>query len=359
MRPMRRRSAALFCALLASATPTVRGELHAQSAPPLRATPPWTVTRDPFLDLWFHCLATVGYEGFGPLTLYDDRYAGRARAEKRRMGITTIIDQKAVELHDAFVSDSAFEVLHFVPLYLSGQEPHLALANLRRALDEPNASNDGVARLIVSSLPAPRDRAAFRTFIDAADDEWRSFVRQSRAAHAMEDARFTRELQLAWDGRFARPLAWYFSAMGMTGGTIVVSPAVGSEGRIVRDADGSVVVAVSSGRRSSAISPLLASVRELAFPLLDRLHTPPDRRPTRVAAARSRDAAAVRAGALILDASDTALAVEYRRMYLDLSGGRTFESAYPIDITAESELRGLIAASARGLATRRTLYENR
>ena len=359
MRPTRRRSAALFCALLTSATPTFRGEVRAQPAPQLRNGGSWTVTRDPFLDLWFHCLATVGYEGFGPLTLYDARYADLARGEKRRMGITTSLDQRAVELRDAFVGDSAFEVLHFVPLYLSGQEPHLALANLHRALDAPSASADAVARLIVSSLPTTRERAAFRTFIDAADDEWKSFMRQGHAAHAVEDSRFTRELQLAWDGRFARPLAWYFAAMGMTAGTIVVSPAVGSEGRIVRDADGSVVVAVSSERRSSAISPLLASVRELAFPLLDRLHTPPDRRPTRVAAARARDAAAVRAGALILDASDTALAVEYRRLFLDLSGGRTFESAYPIDITAESELRGLIAASARGLATRRTLYENR
>ena len=359
MRLTSRRSAALVCALLTSATPTFRGELRAQAAPQLRTTRSWTVARDPFMDLWFHCLATVGFEGFGPLTLYDARYADRARAEKRHMGVTTILDRKAVELRDAFAADSAFEVLHFVPLYFPGQEPHLALANLRRALDERNASNDAVARLIVSSLPAARERAAFRTFIDAADDEWKSFVRQSHAAHTVDDARFTRELQLAWDGRFARPLAWYFAAMGMTGGTIVVSPAVGSEGRIVRDADGSVVVAVSSERRSSPISPLLASVRELAFPLLDRLHTPPDRRPTRVAAARARDAAAVRAGALILDASDTALALEYRRLYLDLSGGRTFESAYPIDITAESELRSLIAASARGLATRRTSYENR
>lgn len=359
MRPTRRRSAALFCALLTSATPTFRGEARAQAAPQLRTGGSWTVTRDPFLDLWFHCLATVGYEGFGPLTMYDAGYAARARAEKRRMGVTSLLDRKTVELRDAFVADSAFEVVHFVPLYFSGQEPHLALANLRRALDEPNSSNEAIARLIVSSLPAARERAAFRTFIDAADDEWTSFVSQSRAARVVEDARFTRELQLAWDVRFTRPLAWYFAAMGMTGGTIVVSPAVGSEGRIVRDADGSVVVAVSSERRGSAITPLLASVRELAFPLLDRLHTPPDRRPTRVAAARARDAAAVRAGALILDASDTVLALEYRRLFLDLSGGRTFESAYPIDITAESELRGLIAASARSLATRRTLYENR
>ena len=80
MRPTRRRSAALFCALLTSVTPTFRGEARAQAAPQRQDARSWTVARDPFMDLWFHCLATVGYEGFGPLTLYDARYADRARA---------------------------------------------------------------------------------------------------------------------------------------------------------------------------------------------------------------------------------------------------------------------------------------
>jgi hypothetical protein len=215
-----------------------------------------------------------------------------------------------------------------------------------------------MAHLIATSLPTPRERAALRKFIDAAEDEWTAFLRDSRVSTAIDDARAVQELQRAWDGRFARPLAWYFDAMGVVRGTIIVSPAVGSDGRIVRDAGGSAIVAVSSAPRTSGIAPLLASVRELAFPLLDRLHAPPDRR-TRVAAARARDAASVRAGALILDASDSGLAAEYRRLFLDLSGGRTFDSAYPIDISAEAELRGLIAASARGVATRGTSYENR
>ena len=357
MRPPRRRSAALLCALLATAAPSITRGARAQGPAQRLASRSWTVARDPFMDLWFHGLATVGYEGFGPLALYDVRYADRTRVEKRRMGVTTMLDRKAVELRAAFGSDSAFEILHFVPLYFAGQDPDRALASLRRALERTDAPNDATARLIVSSLPLAREQAALRTFIDAVDDEWKSFLRQSRASHSVDDARSTRELQLTWDGRFARPLGWYFAAMELARGTIVVSPAVGSEGRVIRDADGSVVIAVSSERRNTAIAPLLASVRELAFPLLDRLHAPPDRR-TRVAAARARDAAAVRAGALILDASDSVLAMEYRRLFLDLSGGRTFESAYSIDISAEAELRGLIAASARGLATRGTSYEN-
>lgn len=357
MRPSRRRSAAALCALLASAAPSITRDARAQW-PAQRPPASWTVTRDPFLDLWYHCLATVGYEGFGPLTLYDARYADRTRAEKRRMGVPTMLDRKAGELHDAFSADSAFEMLHFVPLYFTGQEPRRALAALRRAIEQPGASAEAMPRLIAASLSTPREQAAFRTFIDAADEEWTAFLRDSRASTIIDDARAVHELQRAWDGRFARPLAWYFDAMGLARGTIVVSPAVGSDGRIVRDASGSVIVAVSSAPRTSGIAPLLASVRELAFPLLDRLRTPPDRR-TRVAAARARDAAAVRAGALILDASDSGLAMEYRRLFLDLSGGRTFESAYPIDLSAEAELRDLIAASARGVATRRTSYENR
>ncbi|HTJ22378.1 MAG TPA: hypothetical protein VL383_08275 [Gemmatimonadaceae bacterium] len=357
MRLSRRRSAAVLCALLATAAPSNTRGARAQGPARHLASRSWTVARDPFVDLWFHALATVGYEGFGPLALYDVRDAERTRVEKRSMGVSTTLDRKAVELRAAFAADSAFEILHFVPLYFAGQDPDRALASLRRALERTNAPDDATARLIVSSLPLAREQANFRTFVDAVDDEWKSFLRQSRALHSVDDARSARELQLAWESRFARPLAWYLDAMGLTRGTIIVSPAVGSEGRIVRDADGSAVVAVSSARRNTTIAPLLMSVRELAFPLLDRLHTRPDR-PARVAAARARDAAAVRAGALILDASDTVLATEYRRLFLDLAGSRTFESAYPIDISAEAELRGLIAASARSLATRGSSYEN-
>jgi hypothetical protein len=78
----------------------------------------------------------------------------------------------------------------------------------------------------------------------------------------------------------------------------------------------------------------------------------------RVAAGRARDAAAVRAGAIILDVVDTSLAAEYRRLFLDAIGGRAFDTAYPLSNEAEMELRRLVTSAAAGAVPGRTSYEN-
>ena len=64
----------------------------------------WEIRTDPFADLWFHGLATVGFHGFGAVPMYApelvDPSGGRAA------------------LLTAFHSDPAYEVLHFVPLFM-------------------------------------------------------------------------------------------------------------------------------------------------------------------------------------------------------------------------------------------------
>lgn len=355
MRFWQRTTVALVIAINAAAA----GQpIRAQSPVPARTAPSWGVARDPFVDLWFHCLALVGYEGYGPLTLYDQGYAARVRAAKRRGGVATKLDVDGGALAAAFGRDSAFEILHFVPLYFAGRDPRLALADLRRAIASPTASSSAPARLIAGTLATARERTLLLSFIDAADDEWTSYYAAVWAGRTESDRRAVQDLAGLWSDRFARPLAGYLDAIGLTRGVIIVSPAAGSDGRFVRDAGGLAVVVVSSARTDLADAPLLASVRELAYPLLDRLRAPLTPTTTRVAAARARDAAAVRAGALLLDATDPRLAAEYRNHFLGLTTGRSFDSAYPIDRDTESELRTLIAATLRAVAARTSSYEN-
>jgi hypothetical protein len=262
-------------------------------------------------------------------------------------------------------ADSAFEVLHFLPLYFVGQEPSLVLSALRAAVREtrpglPAGSLASAANAIAAALPTAQERDVFVSLLDAVDNEWMTFVRAERASHALEDRRAVRVLQSAWDGRFASALDSYLVAMGTTRGMILVSPAIGSEGRIVRDASGATVVAVTSDQSTAGggNAALLRAVRELAFPLLDRLHAPLIGSASRVAAGRARDAAAVRAGAIILDVVDTSLAAEYRRLFLDAIGGRAFDTAYPLSNEAEMELRRLVTSAAAGAVPGRTSYEN-
>lgn len=335
----------------------------AQAPAPATATTAWIVQRDAFADLWYHSLAIVGYEGYGPLHLYDSGYAARVRDAKARIHIATTLDQRAPELRKQLSADSAFEVLHFLPLYFVGQEPTLVLAALRDAIRGTPSSSRGrpltsAANLVAATLASGQERAVFASLLDAMSDEWTTFLRADRASRMDDDRRVVHNLQTAWDSRFARSLDGYLSAMGAHRGTILISPALGTDGRILRAPSGAVIVAVSgTPALSRDDAALLRAVRELGFPLLDRLHTPLGSGASRVASARARDVAAVRAGAIILDVVDGALAADYRRLFLDAIGGRAFNSAYPLSSEAEAELHRLVTSAADGAVSGRTSYE--
>ncbi|MGE5100447.1 MAG: hypothetical protein ACM3SX_10715 [Deltaproteobacteria bacterium] len=349
MRPYQRAVVRLLAAVAAA---SAGNPLGAQLSLPAQSAPSTTVATDPFVDLWFHCLALVGYEGYGQLALYDHQYAARVRADKRRAAVATTLDIRADELHAGFTRDSAFEVLHFVPLYFVGREPRLALSELRRAVESPGNPTTTAARLVAAAMATPRERALFLAFIDGAEQEWSTYLREQQSRQAATDNRKLFELQTAWHQQFAARLSKYFVAMHLARVIIIVSPAVGSDGRFIRDAHGSAIIVVSSNRADMAEAPLLASVRELAYPLLDRLQSPP-------ATAATRDGAAVRAGAMMLDAADSQLAAAYRGHFLKLTSAPTFDSAFPIDRRVEVGLRELIAATFQDAALGRSSYENR
>lgn len=358
--------AVVFAVALGSGDSLPSRVLDAQTPVHTTATRQWTVARDPFVDLWFHSLAVLGYDGYGPLSLYDARYAERVHDAKARTHLTTTLDHRAPELRRALVADSAFELLHFLPLYFVGEEPSVVLSALRAAVRETRSglragSLISAANAIAAALPTAHERDVFVSLLDAVDDEWTTFFRAERASSAAEDRRATRVLQSAWDNEFASALDGYLVAMGMARGTILVSPAVGSEGRIVRDAGGTTIVAVSSGPviAGDDDAALLRAVREIAFPLLDRLHAPLIASASRVAAGRARDAAAVRAGAIVLDVVDASLAARYRRLFIDAIGGRAFDAAYPLSSEAAMELRRLVTSAAGGAVPGRTSYEDK
>lgn len=108
--------------------PTV-GVLHGQGTARIESDS-WRVAHDPFVDLWFHSLAVVGLDGYGPLPMYDAQYVAHVRATKADAHLTTTLERRAAELHKAFVADSAFEALHFLPLYFAGTDPAVALPAL-------------------------------------------------------------------------------------------------------------------------------------------------------------------------------------------------------------------------------------
>ena len=324
----------LLLAVAAEGTP-------AQTPAVARGDAVWQVGDDAFADLWFHCLAVIGYEGAGPLPLYDHDYAAALRSS----GQSTLAND-ATSLRRRLQSDSSFELLHFLPLYFAGREPSAILDALRRVASDGDraavrrSSIDDIAARIALSLPTRDQRATLLAIIDAAETDWRSVVGRRRAATTAARTLANGRVEAEWTTRFVPGLSGYFDRLGVRRGTILVSPAVGPEGRVLELADGEIIVVVGAWRSADPLAPQLAAVRELTFPLV--------RSAARATDERASDIAATRAGALLLAATVPQLAERYRELFRHAAArpSRSFDEAYPADTAADAALRRAVAAVA-------------
>ena len=321
----------------------------------------WLVIDDAFAHLWFHCLALIGYEGYSPLPLYDRAYAARVREAKRRAGLVTALDREGLDLRRALERDSVLEIAHFLPLYFVGGDPTVVLGALRNAVapstphgtpGPPAAS--AAARAIAATIPTRRAQITFLKVLHVADEEWRLVVRSQLAATAGERRGRIRALQDNWNREFIGPLSSVENVVPFRG-TIVVSNALGSEGRTARSPDGRLIVAVGLNDRSAdAEAPLFAAVRELSFPFVHGARRVAARPLDRIANERVSDIAATRAGALLLDALAPTLGTRYRSVFRANSrtGDGPFETLYPLDSADESNLRHVVHAALRTASKR-------
>src|SRR6266511_1649718 len=125
----------------------------------------WSVRSSPAADLWFHGLAIAGFTGFGDLPLYAPDYASRVARDRAAHGSTTSLVSRAEYFREAFTEDSAFEVLHFVPLYFEHSGRGDMLEALQRVAREGAGAVShvgGAERLgtaaIAAALPARAQR---------------------------------------------------------------------------------------------------------------------------------------------------------------------------------------------------------
>jgi hypothetical protein len=345
---------AALLAMPAFATPQ---QLPGQLDRTFSGAPPWTVRVDPLANLWFHGLAVVQLGGFQRLPLYDPAYSAAVRQASTEVK-NSRLGRDAEGIGRVFRADSAFEVLHFVPLYFVGRDPRAMIAALRAAAgatipaSADTASLARTAAAVVAALPTARQRETLVAFLDALDDEWLTSFRAT-VANASDRRAEAHRLEEAWAKRIEPVAGSALRALGLAQGTILVSPALGTEGRITTDAVGGPVVAVSgsviSGVRDA---PLYSALREMMFPLVRRVTAGVRETPDRVAAERTSDAATVRAGALVLERSPQ-LAFEYRTHFLAAAGqpagddARTvavvFARAYPLTPTLERALADAVS----------------
>jgi hypothetical protein len=265
----------------------------------------WRVTVSPFADLWYHGLAVVGFNGFGAHPLYDVAY-GRQAARARPDGP---LAREAPGLLEVLESDPAFEVLHFVPVYLAELPPDGALAGLRRIADgretARGVASDGGLAVIAALLPTPAQRRVLGRFLRALEQERSRGLATALAANRTGRMEQLAAMQARWVDTFAPALDPYLTGRGLGGGRILATPALGLEGRFFQGDPGLVrdnVVIVGLGPVDEGPDATLAPVvRELCYPAVRAAFEDVQfRYADRVAASRASDAAATRCGELLL-----------------------------------------------------------
>ena len=320
----------------------------------------WIVGRAPHIDLWYHGIAVIGYEGFGVLPLYDPDYADRvaaARAERGNPGSALVAN--AAALRRAFSRDSIFEVFHFLPMYFASSSPEGMFEALRAVANSTGTPvvSDPSARFGASAtayvLQDPDQRRVLGEFVDALEDEWNTFYSSYSRELVAEESERAGQFQQRWDDVFQPALRPFLTGSRLDGGIILVSPALGAEGRIFQGDPGNPVdnvVAVGFLDGGTPDAELYAVVRELCFPVVRRAIEVVGVSGDRVAAERSSSRAAVRCGALILEQYLPSAADGYRRSFTGIRDGdaaivtRAFTEAYPLAPALEQALEEAVTS---------------
>ncbi len=313
--------------------PRAQATRPAGAGPP-SAVPRWRVSAPEAARAWFAVLADHGLEGDGVfrLTTATPPGDGTTRVAGRRLAAVRNVD-----------------VLHFVPLYHPSADRRGLAEALRAAADD---STPGAPRaaFLISGLR--------RALAPEARREWLPVLAAAVAARAVPAA--DAAALAAWEGKLASEwepaLRPWLRAESLDMGHLLVIPAVGAEGRLFAATparEDNLVAVGAFATDPDRDAPLHAFTREVCFPAVSRAAQAARFAVGDAAAARRASLAAVRCGALLLDARLPARREAYRAFWLRQSGApgagpppallAAFDEAFPADPAFESALVRAIA----------------
>lgn len=340
--------------------------LAAQGVTPAPPAPVWEIRTAPDVDLWYHGLAVIGFRGFGPLPMYDPGYASMVRTEKIKRGSQpSILDRNAALLKAAFSRDSAFEVMHFLPLYFLAPGNGDAIPGLRavargKITNEKKAEsgNPPVLAAVAGVIRTRRQRELLGMFIDGLEDERRAFYDDFTRRNRESRRKMHEAFSTYWNDSLSPSIAPFLNNVAPSGGSIILSPPLGGEGRSIKmraspTSAATIVVVGSSYSGTDLHTPAVSLVRELCFPIVRRAIEPvqPAIR-HRIAAERLSSIAAVRCGAQAMERHIPSLLAPYMLRFLAAADrplphrnlDSAFRSAFPVSGAIDASLRRALAA---------------
>lgn len=288
----------------------------------------WPVRTREHVDLWLHSYALLTPDT--TLVPYFRRgYRERMVALRRQRGISTELDANRdrllarIEVNPALATGG-----QFLPLYFESWEQMRQMINLFvRANGNPGATNDPTARtylaILASTFPAGADREWVKTLAASVDDESRRFYHDDWTSESRSHGAVERHVDSLWQRQWRPALTRFLNNTQQQSGELYLSLPLGGEGRTIHFGKQQNAVAVlmpdALDRSNEALYVFAHEIAgAVASTAIEDNTTPAERRSGTTS--RYEQAAAVRAGALLLERSVPAVVPGYMRFYLQQAG---------------------------------------
>ncbi len=315
----------------------------------------WPLKTREHIDVWLHGYALV-MNDTARIPLFRDGYADSIANRKAATSLVTVLDANSDQLRSQLVERPSLEQGQFVPLYFADW------AEMRRACtvflevdgNPSRASSPQLARMVAflsGMYPTPPDREWLRLFLLGLDDERTQFYQQYWIEQQTTHAPVLAAVQTAWQVEARPKLQGFLNNTRQNTGDIMLALPLGGEGRMVPGGATESVVAVTfPATAADANQAVFVFVHEvvgqIAQQAVEDNTSPAEKRDGLAAGLQSM--AAVRAGALLLQKTDPALADGYMSYYLGLihaapapAGGTVsaeFERGFPIPAVIQNAI---------------------
>ena len=288
----------------------------------------WPVRTREHLDLWLHSYALVAQDT--TLVPYFRRgYRDRIAGVRKQRGASSLLDSNRERLRARIAIEPSLATSgQFLPLYFSSwDQMRQVIDQFVRGSGSPASASDQMTAtyfsILGSAFPSAADREWLRLFVEAVDDESRRFYHDYWTTELRARAAVVSHVDSLWQRQWRPSLQRFLNNTQQQNGELYLSLPLGGEGRTVQLAKNENVIA----------GPMPESLAESEVVLYGLVHeasgsianaaiadntTPADRRAGTTS--RFEQAAAVRAGALLIEKTIPAALPGYMRFYLQSAG---------------------------------------
>jgi hypothetical protein len=351
-------SAALTAALVSSGCATgARGT----RAPTLELAPIWPVVTREHVDLWLHGYAMITRDA-ARVPVFRRGYRDSLDLIRHTDNVLTGLDANHERLAALMAQNAEIANGQFLPLYFDSWDAMVQAINaFLDASGDPRAAPSALrveVGLIASMFPTVQDREWLRLFTQSLGDESEHFFHQYWIAQQRADGPLVVAVDSLWQS--LRPRFQHFLVhTHQLDGQLVLSLVIGGEGRTLNASpDHNVMVVALPESRDELDDPIYGfaheAVQSIANAAITENTTAAEQRSG--VAAGYASAAAVRAGAMLMDRVAPEFAGGFMRFYLRQAGvtptdgnvEAIFVATFPLPTAIEASMSRQINAALGG-----------